>query len=51
MADISPSPTAPVTEDAFLADRIKAWGLFTGMTFYGAAFVVVLLILMAVFLV
>ena len=51
MADYSPSPNAPLTEEAFLADRQRAWGGFTTATFYAAIGVVVLLILMAVFLV
>jgi hypothetical protein len=47
-----PSPTdAPVTEEAFLADRMAFWSFFTGMTFKAAAAIVVLLILMAIFLV
>jgi len=51
MADYPPSPNAPVTEEAFLADRMRVWGGFTSATLYGAIFVVVLLILMAIFLV
>ena len=43
--------TAPVTEDAFLADRQKFWASFTGAT-KGAVIVMVLLLLgMLVFLV
>jgi hypothetical protein len=50
---LAPSPTsqAPLTEDAFLADRQKFWSLFTGLVFWVAAFIVVILILMAIFLV
>jgi len=47
------SPTvspAPVTEDAFLADRQKFWSAFTGFTLGSVIFIVVLLVLMAIFL-
>ncbi len=49
----APPPTAqaPLTEDAFLADRQKFWSFFTGLVFWAAALIVVLLILMAIFLV
>ena len=51
MADYSPSPNAPLTEEAFLADRMRAWGGFTTATTYAASAIVVLLLLMLVFLV
>lgn len=41
---------APSTEDAFLADRQKFWSAFTGATTFGVVFLVVLLVLMAIFL-
>jgi len=43
--------TAPLTEEAFYADRRQIWATFTGFTMGGAIAVVVLLILMAFFLV
>ena len=47
----SPSHSlAPVTEDAFLADRQKFWSACTGFTMGGVIFIAVLLILMAIFL-
>jgi hypothetical protein len=51
MADMPPPVTAPVTEEAFLADRQKFFTEFTGATTYAAGAIVVLLILMAIFLV
>lgn len=42
---------APLTEEAFLADRQKFWGDFTGFTTGSVIAVVVLLIAMAIFLV
>lgn len=55
MADPLPNPNAPnlgapVTEEAFLLDRQQTYATFGGMTFYGTAFVAILLILMAIFL-
>jgi hypothetical protein len=50
MADPQPSPNAPLTQEAFLLDRQRMYAAFGGMTFYGAAGVVILLILMAIFL-
>jgi hypothetical protein len=50
MADPQPNPNAPLTEEAFLIDRQRMYSAFGGMTFYGTAFVVILLILMAIFL-
>jgi hypothetical protein len=41
---------APVTEEAFYADRVAFWSFFTGLTFKVATGVVVLLILLAIFL-
>jgi hypothetical protein len=47
-----PSPIdAPVTEEAFYADRVAFWSFFTGLTFKVAVGIVVLLILLAIFLV
>lgn len=43
--------TGPDLEQAFLADRQRFWGSFTSFVFWAAAFIVVLLILMTVFLV
>jgi hypothetical protein len=51
MADLPPTPPNPVTQEDFLADRMRAWGGFTGATLYVAIAVVVLLILMRIFLV
>ncbi len=55
MADLSPSSSsgamAPVTEEIFLDDRKQFWSFFTSLVFAGTAFVVVLLILLAFFLV
>ena len=42
---------APLTEDAFLADRQRFWGSFTTFTLVSVIFLVVLLVLMAIFLV
>jgi hypothetical protein len=42
---------APVTEEAFVADRQKFWRLFTGFVAGNAAAIALLLILMAIFLV
>jgi hypothetical protein len=51
MADQTPSRfTGPDTLEALIADRQKMWGGFTSATLGAVAFVVVLLILMAVFL-
>lgn len=44
------STAAPLTEDAFLADRQKFWGSFTGATTGAVVVMVVLLVAMAVFL-
>ena len=52
MADTLPSTTpAPLTEDAFLADRQRFWGSFTHFTLVSVIFLVVLIVLMAIFLV
>ena len=51
MSDTLPRTPAPLTEDAFLADRQRFWGGFTSFTLIGVIFMVVLLILMAIFLV
>jgi hypothetical protein len=41
---------APVTEEAFLADRLKFWTSFTSFTTGAVIALVILLILMAIFL-
>ena len=41
---------APVTEEVFLDDRKQFWSFFTGLLTGGAAFIVILLILLAYFL-
>ncbi len=46
MAEPSYEPQ-PVTEDAFLADRLRIWSGFTNGTKVGVVVVVVLLILLA----
>ncbi len=47
----APSGSAPLTEDAFLADRQRFWHSFTGLLVGVVIGVVVLLILMTIFLV
>jgi hypothetical protein len=42
---------APLTEDAFLADRQKFWSWFTGLVAKVVVGIVVLLILLTIFLV
>lgn len=42
--------TKAVTPDAFLADRQRFWLAFTKFTTYTAAFVILLLVLMRLFL-
>jgi hypothetical protein len=42
---------APVTEDAFLADRMRFWSGFTGATTWACVAIAVLLGLLAYFLV
>ncbi len=51
MTDASPAPTGPTTAEGFLADRMKFWGSFTRFTSWVAAFLVVLLALLWIFLV
>ncbi len=46
----APSGAAPLTEDAFLADRQRFWGSFTGLILSAVIGLVVLLIVMAIFL-
>ncbi len=46
----APSASAPLTEDAFLADRVRFWHSFTGLIVGALATAVVVLILMAIFL-
>ena len=48
---LSASGLPPVTEQAFLADRVKFWDEFTGFTFWAVVAIVILLVVMAVFLV
>ncbi len=43
--------SAPLTEDAFLADRQRFWGSFTGLVTGVVSGVVILLILLTIFLV
>jgi hypothetical protein len=50
MAQAPSTTEAPLTEEAFFADRLAVWSFFTGLTFKAAVAVVVLLILMAFFL-
>jgi len=51
MAQTPSSTLAPVTEDAFLADRQKMFAGFGNATLGAVIFMVVLLVLMAIFLV
>jgi hypothetical protein len=51
MARLPVTATGPETEEAFLADRQRFWLSFTSFTFWAATFIVILLILMAIFLV
>jgi hypothetical protein len=51
MAQLPLSATGPKTEEAFVADRQRFWLGFTSFTFWVAAFIVILLILMTIFLV
>ncbi len=51
MAHPAPSSAAPVTEEAFLADRQKFWSAFCGFTTWSTGLMIVLLALMAIFLV
>jgi hypothetical protein len=51
MTDSSPAPTGPTTAEGFLADRVRFWGSFTKFTTAVAAFLVVLLVLLWIFLV
>jgi hypothetical protein len=44
------TPTAPVIEEAFYADRLAFWGRFTSFVTGGGIAIAVLLILLAVFL-
>ena len=50
MAETTTMTPAPVTEEAFLADRQKFFSEFTGFTFFAAVSIAVLLILLAIFL-
>ena len=50
MADTQTIGLAPVTEEAFVADRQKFFSEFTGYIFWAATGVTVLLILLAIFL-
>ena len=51
MAQPVTSPDAPLSEEAFLADRQHFWAGFTGFTLWAVIVLAVLLILMAIFLV
>jgi len=51
MARLPVSATGPQMEEAFLADRQRFWLGFTSFTFWAAACIAILLILMAIFLV
>lgn len=52
MADtLTHSSPAPVTEDAFIADRQRFWGGFTTFTLVSTIALVILIVLMAIFLV
>jgi hypothetical protein len=51
MAETSSTTLAPVTEEAFLADRQEFWASFGHFALGGTILVVVILILMALFLV
>jgi hypothetical protein len=51
MADIRPSTASPVTQEAFVADRMKFWHTFTHFTVGTVITMAVLLIGMAIFLV
>jgi hypothetical protein len=51
MAQTPSSSTAPLTEDALIADRQKFWTSFTSFTTGAVIVVAVVLILMALFLV
>ena len=50
MANPLSSSAAPLTEEAFLADRQKVLSSFIGFTTGSVIFLVVLMILMAIFL-
>ena len=49
MADNTASSLAPLTEDAFLADRMSFWKSFTGFTFVSVIVIVLLLVGLAIF--
>ena len=51
MSQHTTTPTAPVeTPEAFLADRQSFWDGFTHFTQWSVVFIVMLLVLMAIFL-
>ena len=50
MAEMTQTNPAPLTEDAFVADRQRFWGSFTHATTFAVVAMVILLILMAIFL-
>jgi heme/copper-type cytochrome/quinol oxidase subunit 2 len=51
MADtLTRSSPAPLTEDAFLADRQRFWGAFSNFVLVSVIAVVIVLVLMAIFL-
>ena len=51
MAEMPRTSPAPMTEDAFIADRRRFWGAFTHFTMFSVMTMVIVLILMALFLV
>lgn len=51
MAETAASPAAPLTTEAFLADRMNFWGRFTHFAATVVVLIVIGLILMTVFLV
>ena len=51
MADAITSPNAPLTEEAFMADRLRFFHQFTSFATGCTIALVVLLVLMAIFLV
>jgi len=50
MADAVPSPNAPLTEEAFMADRQRFFHQFTSFATGSTIALIVLLVLMAIFL-
>jgi hypothetical protein len=50
VAQLPVRAAGPETEEAFLADRQRFWLGFTSFTFWAVVFIVIVLILMAIFL-